>query len=281
MEPIYNISIKSEEDTITTDELMMMSRSAAASHMKNKMGQSTPGTASSASSSRNNSPRTTTEAKLRQNRTTANHQAQRNSINYTSSTLQEDLMKLINPDYMQVSDDNFHAGAMNSKPTKHHQQNSHSLGNISNLASMKPSIITDDLMLVRTKSRSREGINLGHHPTSLDNFKIPKPYEEQKHLKKNHAAAAAVAASSAAGSEVIFTTARPATVISSNTQSPAPNNETVILHINEETNLSAKKNKINKMGLMGGSGGGVCVNKENMEWSSIESATRAMMQVNK
>lgn len=170
---------------------------------------------SSASSSRNNSPRPLAEAKLRAGVTNRNiaHLQQRNSVNYTSSTLQEDLMKLINPDYMMSSDDNFHQGVLyQNKPSKN-SPNSHSLGNISNLSALKPAIVTDDLLLMRKKSRSREGINLGSHglPISSD-AKL-----KNENQPKNE-------------SDVIFTTARPATVISSSANEKQQNE----LHINED-----------------------------------------------
>lgn len=69
------------------------------------VGAGTP-TPSSGSGSRNQSPRPrpdTGEARLRPGVTGRSSSSSRNSANLTSSTLQEDLMKLINPDYM--SDD--------------------------------------------------------------------------------------------------------------------------------------------------------------------------------
>ncbi|XP_075225356.1 signal-induced proliferation-associated 1-like protein 2 [Lycorma delicatula] len=69
------------------------------------VGGGTP-TPSSGSGSRNQSPRPrpdTGEARLRPGVTGRSSSSSRNSANLTSSTLQEDLMKLINPDYM--SDD--------------------------------------------------------------------------------------------------------------------------------------------------------------------------------
>ncbi len=175
---------------------------------------------SSASSSRNNSPRPLAEAKLRAgvaNRNVA-HLQQRNSVNYTSSTLQEDLMKLINPDYMMSSDDNFHQGVLyQNKPSKN-SPNSHSLGNISNLSALKPAIVTDDLLLMRKKSRSREGINLGSHGLPISSDAKLKTESQSKN-----------------DSDVIFTTARPATVISATTNEQPTNERTANeLHINED-----------------------------------------------
>lgn len=161
-----------------------------------------------------------TEAKLRAGVTNRNvaHLQQRNSVNYTSSTLQEDLMKLINPDYMMSSDDNFHQGVLyQNKPSKN-SPNSHSLGNISNLSALKPAIVTDDLLLMRKKSRSREGINLGSHGLPISSDAKLKSENQSKNE-----------------SDVIFTTARPATVISSSSIEQQINDRTANeLHINED-----------------------------------------------
>lgn len=168
---------------------------------------------SSASSSRNNSPRPLTDAKLRVNVTNRNlnNLQQRNSVNYTSSTLQEDLMKLIDPDFMMSSsDDNFHPNGMphNHRPPQKNIQNSHSLGNISNLTALKPtSIITDDLLLMRKKSRSREAINLGSHG-------LPISSEIKYKINDDSMSSTSSSNNSKQDSEVIF--ARPATVIATN-----------------------------------------------------------------
>lgn len=144
------------------------------------------------------------------------HLQQRNSVNYTSSTLQEDLMKLINPDYMMSSDDNFHQGVLyQNKPSKN-SPNSHSLGNISNLSALKPAIVTDDLLLMRKKSRSREGINLGSHGLPISSDAKLKAESQSKNE-----------------SDVIFTTARPATVISASSNDNQQK-ATTELHINED-----------------------------------------------
>jgi hypothetical protein len=60
----------------------------------------------SSGSSRNQSPRPrdTGEARLRPGVTPRNS-SNRNSANLTASTLQEDLMRLINPDYMAEQDE--------------------------------------------------------------------------------------------------------------------------------------------------------------------------------
>lgn len=82
-------------------------------------------------------------------------------------------MKLINPDYMTSSDDNFNNGGLQPIKSQKTAQNSHSLGNISALNNGLKALsvaTTDDIFLMRKKSRSREGINLGSHgvPISTD-----------------------------------------------------------------------------------------------------------------
>lgn len=205
----------------------------------------TVSSSASTSSSRNNSPRPLTEAKLRPGVTNRNlsHLQQRNSVNYTSSTLQEDLMKLINPDYnLASSDDNFNNGALHPIKTQKTAQNSHSLGNISALNSgLKPLSVTttDDIFLMRKKSRSREGINLGSHgvPISSD-LKLKSTMENTGLLSKSNNSAKSNNGS--VESDIIFTTARPATIISAATTMSSPNPNENILHIHEENNGSPR-----------------------------------------
>lgn len=157
-------------------------------------------------------------------------------------------MKLINPDYNMSSDDNFNNGAMhNAKPQKN-AQNSHSLGNISSLSGgIKPVGVatTDDIFLMRKKSRSREGINLGPHgvPISSDiKFKSNGTMETKTNKSSLNGSTE---------SDVIFTTARPATVISSSSSASAkPNSDTdgnaennlnSVLHIQEEKMSSSAR----------------------------------------
>lgn len=273
-EPIYTSSNASKNSMTTDDEnLYSDSVSDKSPHLRrssttnnilnnNNIKNSKSGTSSSTSSSRNNSPRPN-EAKLRTTRNT-NHLQQRNSVNYTSSTLQEDLMKLINPDYQTFSDDNFHQGGL-TKPQKN-SPNSHSLGNISNL-SLKPAIITntDDLLLMKKKSRSREAINLGSNNNVSGNLKISKNEENSS-------------------TEVIFTTARPATVISSNSSacSPAPSDKNVLYIKEENLSKNASPRKTSS---------GIVQKRKNdqqlpllpdsndLDWSSlVDTATRAIFQ---
>lgn len=207
-------------------------------------GNGTASSSPSTGSSRNNSPRTLTEAKLRPGVTNRNigHLQQRNSVNFTNSTLQEDLMKLINPDYnMTSSDDNFHNGVM--QPIKMQQKNapnSHSLGNIAALNNvLKPINVTttDDIVLMRKKSRSREGINLGAHNAVISaDMKLKNTVDSVSH-KSN------ISPTSVNDSDLIITTARPATIISSTNamQSMAKldKSDEHILHIHEESPLNS------------------------------------------
>lgn len=238
--------------------------------------------ASSSSSSRNNSPRTllnessassvssvnggiATSAKLRPTASAAaarQHASgallQRNSVNYTGSTLQEDLMRLINPDLMgqptvgqhyqpmgqqqlqqHSSDDNFHHGPLiGSRPQKN-TASSHSLGNISasvaalnGLSAAPASLLTDELLLMRKKSRSREAINLGSHGMPISGegkFKAPAPPIDQTAASNNNGSA-----------EVILTTARPATVIANannNVNGNGGSESLNFLHIREDAGV--------------------------------------------
>ncbi|KAF3427485.1 hypothetical protein E2986_04341 [Frieseomelitta varia] len=138
---------------------------------KHRPGNLTP----SSAGSRNQSPRP---------KTSAVRNSHRNSANLTSSTLQEDLMKLINPDYItdddQLTTNNVMAG-----------HNSNKLNN--------------NILEIQNRCRSRENLcgNGGNALTVL-----PTNGQENGNT----------------GSEVILTMARPATVISnaSTASSPAP-----------------------------------------------------------
>ncbi|XP_012286463.1 signal-induced proliferation-associated 1-like protein 2 [Orussus abietinus] len=141
---------------------------------KHRGGNLTP----SSGSSRNHSPRPKLGVR----------NSHRNSANLTSSTLQEDLMKLINPDYIadetQVSNNNVTNVLGNN-------QNSNKLNN--------------NLIEIQNRCRSRENL-CGNSTSTLSVL----PTNEQENGNT--------------GSEVILTMARPATVISnaSTASSPAP-----------------------------------------------------------
>ena len=294
-EPIYNSTTKNisptnqltEEQNISRNNSPQLRRSATTTNIYGLNGKKTGSTtvSSSASSSRNNSPRPNGEAKLRTNRNANVNMAQRNSVNYTGSTLQEDLMKLINPDYIAgASDDNFHNGAL-EKVTKNHP-NSHSLGNISIVANgLKPvaPLVGEDLILLKKKSRSREGINLSGNQQPI----MPPP-ASNKILKSNSTANANVNGDgdSNASSEVIFTTARPATVISSttsNSSSPSSELNNNKLHINEDhLKVSPRKQNggiLKNPLILNGTNKIPLPDMKEMDWSSlVDTATKAITQ---
>ncbi|XP_053693631.1 signal-induced proliferation-associated 1-like protein 1 isoform X2 [Sabethes cyaneus] len=264
-----------------------------------------PLSSSSASSSRNNSPRpnsgVVSDAKLRQ-KTAA---PQRNSVNYTGSSLQEDLMKLINPDYIAAaasSDDNFNAGSL--EKMQKGNPNSHSLGNISSLAAsggLKP------IQQLSQKSRSREGINLG---SSSNNLKVAKSNGNVT-VVNGCSGSAPNQQPPEQEPDVIFTTARPATVISSTTSncsSPASelNSCGKQPHMNEDhlkMSPSRKQQMLAAAAVAGGilkstmmtngndsvAGGGgnsgpggkiPLPDMKEMDWSSlVDTATKAMTQL--
>ncbi|XP_058789822.1 signal-induced proliferation-associated 1-like protein 2 isoform X2 [Phymastichus coffea] len=138
---------------------------------KHRPGNLTP----SSTGSRNQSPRPKSAARS----------SHRNSANLTSSTLQEDLMKLINPDY--IADDGHLVNNHNTK----NNQNSNKVNN--------------NMLEIQNRCRSRE--NLCGNSTSTLSV-LPNGSQENGNP----------------GSEVILTMARPATVISnaSTASSPAP-----------------------------------------------------------
>lgn len=288
-EPIYSVSMKNinlnHQSSLEEEDLRRSSKLSEATHLKRsattnnihsakKAPTATVAPTSSSASSRNNSPRPLSEAKLRPgvtNRATnPNHRA---SVHY-SSTLQEDLLKLINPDYlMGSSDDNFHQGGLTNAMRQKHSPNSHSLGNLSRdfqASPLKTAIIADDLVLAKKKSRSREGINLGNGSSNGGNLK----------LHKSNGASP--------DEEIIMTTARPATVISSSSSSPA--NELLqnskLLHINEEKMKLSPRKQLNGSSSMSMSSG-MIKNKfpmlndmKEVDWSNlVDTATRAMLQV--
>ncbi|XP_055386352.1 signal-induced proliferation-associated 1-like protein 1 [Condylostylus longicornis] len=316
-ELIYNTkSIPTTDDEMHLDCSPRLRRSATTTNITKLRGGSGTVSSSSTSSSRNNSPRPQSEAilsnnmppplaaaKLRHGANNRNHQQhlmQRNSVNYTASTtFQEDLMKLINPDYITIDDSiintsnsNHNVSIRNSIHPHNHKEkisNSHSLGNISAITGKTTfSICSNDDMVLKNKSRSREGINLGtQHVPELKNNDI----NEQK-------------------TEVIFTTARPATVISQNNNSPSTSssrsssttpgsdlsttlktteNENV-LHISEGTPNFRKmpQNQSTRKKIEQPSGNLQNNNKQiqlpllpdpnDLDWSSlVDTATRAMM----
>lgn len=143
---------------------------------KHRGGNRTP----SSGSSRNQSPRPKPGMR---------NSTHRNSANLTSSTLQEDLMRLINPDY--IADDNqiINNNLVNSVMSPN--QNSNKVNN--------------NMLEIQNRCRSRENL-CGNSASTLS--VLPANGQENGNN----------------GSEVILTMARPATVISnaSTASSPAP-----------------------------------------------------------
>lgn len=142
---------------------------------KHRPGNLTP----SSTGSRNQSPRP---------KTAGVRNSHRNSANLTSSTLQEDLMKLINPDYI-TDDDQITNNVSGNALIGNHNSNK----------------INNNILEIQSRCRSRENLcgNGGNALTVL-----PTNGQENGNT----------------GSEVILTMARPATVISnaSTASSPAP-----------------------------------------------------------
>ncbi|XP_012543705.2 signal-induced proliferation-associated 1-like protein 2 isoform X2 [Monomorium pharaonis] len=159
---------------------------------KHRGGNRTP----SSGSSRNQSPRPKPGMR----------NSHRNSANLTSSTLQEDLMRLINPDY--IADDNqiLNNNLMNSVMSPN--QNSNKINN--------------NMLEIQNRCRSRE--NLCGNSTSTLSV-LPTNGQENGNN----------------GSEVILTMARPATVISnaSTASSPAPSEN----KLSKEERLSPRVTK--------------------------------------
>ena len=142
---------------------------------KHRGGNRTP----SSGSSRNQSPRPKPGMR----------NSHRNSANLTSSTLQEDLMRLINPDYIADDSQIINNNLVNSVMSPN--QNSNKMNN--------------NMLEIQNRCRSRE--NLCGNSTSTLSV-LPANGQENGNN----------------GSEVILTMARPATVISnaSTASSPAP-----------------------------------------------------------
>lgn len=142
---------------------------------KHRPGNLTP----SSGGSRNQSPRP---------KSAGVRNSHRNSANLTSSTLQEDLMKLINPDYMADDDQITNNNVTGNAHITNHNSNK----------------INNNILEIQNRCRSRENLcgNGGNALTVL-------PTNSQEN---------------GTGSEVILTMARPATVISnaSTASSPAP-----------------------------------------------------------
>ncbi|XP_011865019.1 PREDICTED: signal-induced proliferation-associated 1-like protein 1 isoform X2 [Vollenhovia emeryi] len=159
---------------------------------KHRGGNRTP----SSGSSRNQSPRPKPGMR----------NSHRNSANLTSSTLQEDLMRLINPDYIADDSQIVNNNLMNNVMSPN--QNSNKINN--------------NMLEIQNRCRSRE--NLCGNSTSTLSV-LPANGQENGNN----------------GSEVILTMARPATVISnaSTASSPAPSEN----KLSKEERLSPRVTK--------------------------------------
>ncbi|XP_018055574.1 PREDICTED: signal-induced proliferation-associated 1-like protein 1 isoform X2 [Atta colombica] len=159
---------------------------------KHRGGNRTP----SSGSSRNQSPRPKPGMR----------NSHRNSANLTSSTLQEDLMRLINPDYIADDSQIINNNLVNSVMSPN--QNSNKMNN--------------NMLEIQNRCRSRE--NLCGNSTSTLSV-LPANGQENGNN----------------GSEVILTMARPATVISnaSTASSPAPSEN----KLSKEERLSPRVTK--------------------------------------
>ncbi|XP_063699348.1 signal-induced proliferation-associated 1-like protein 1 [Culicoides brevitarsis] len=244
-EPIYNGSNKSVKDDDDHSSSPRLTRSATTNSIHFAKKSS-----SSSSSSRNNSPRPNVEAaKLRPgaaNRNAAHHQ--RSSVNFANSTLQEDLIKLITG--ATSNDDNFHNGPIREEKPKKDIPNSHSLGNISLLQQQQHQVTVtngQEEQISKNKSKSREEIQ--------------------------------------ASEEVIFTTARPATVISTN---KAPDLNKLVELAEEKLKMSPRKSLAQSMlknGTSTNNNEGDALKLphlpdiNDLDWNTlVDTATRAIMQ---
>ncbi|XP_053593151.1 signal-induced proliferation-associated 1-like protein 1 isoform X2 [Microplitis demolitor] len=149
----------------------------------------------------------------------------RNSANLTSSTLQEDLMKLINPDF--IADDNTGSASSNNSNIIISDDNyivngNNSENKISNLIDKNNDIIkivssnnviinnnNNNEVEIQNKCRSRENL-CGSSTTTLSVLTSSTRQDNNCNTNVN------------AGSEVILTKARPATVISNTSTNTSP-----------------------------------------------------------
>ncbi|PSN31880.1 hypothetical protein C0J52_19690 [Blattella germanica] len=263
--------------------------SAGSSNVSPRMRRSTkhhqngggPGTLTpSSGGSRNQSPRPrdTGEARLRPGVTPRNS-SNRNSANLTASTLQEDLMRLINPDYMAERDE---------KNNKESGGSSVVAGKIHSSSSNGPNIGSSD-SIITSRSRSREnlcnstgnGPSLSVLPTSQSSSE-PDQHSRDQHGRDPHQRSRDQSSSNnntsterGSSGEVILTMARPATVISnaSTASSPAPSEN----KLTKEERLSPRVTKSPGTKLAEPL---PLPDAREMDWPSlVDTATRAMMQV--
>ncbi|XP_071455086.1 signal-induced proliferation-associated 1-like protein 2 [Hetaerina americana] len=198
----------------------------------------------SSGSSRNQSPRPsggssgggsigrdTGEARLRPGVT--GRSANRNSANLgVCSTLQEDLMRLINPDYLRSDRDSDTLGELSQDGDSLRGSVVSSTGKVHSSSGLD---VVGRLGGVGNRSRSRENLAIGsalsmlapHHTPSQSHQDISSESSSIERKGTNVSRGLSgpePAGNGSSGADVIFTTARPATVISnaSTASSPAP-----------------------------------------------------------
>ena len=153
----------------------------------------------------------------------------------------------------------------------------------------------DDLLLLKTKSRSREGINLSSSQhIALDQFKgAPAAPVTGRIHERSRGSDEEKRNGSGKKEDVILTTARPATIISGGqggVAGEAQKNGHSVLHITE--GASPRGRSVNGASVGGSSSNGTPRKKsgepylpllpdnKEMDWSSlVDTATKAMMQV--
>ncbi|KZC09089.1 Signal-induced proliferation-associated 1-like protein 1 [Dufourea novaeangliae] len=175
---------------------------------KHRGGNLTP----SSGSSRNQSPRPKPGVR----------NSHRNSANLTSSTLQEDLMKLINPDY--IADDS--------------QLANNNLNVTTWIGNQNPNKINNNLIEFQNRCRSRENL-CGSGASTLT--VMPTNGQENENGNSTGDGNGNGSGNNGNASEVILTMARPATVISnaSTASSPAPSEN----KLSKEERLSPRVTK--------------------------------------
>ena len=242
------------------DELSVASHSPARPRQggrRNNTGATTPSTPSSTASvsSRGHSPRTTAHtldgvAKKKVARSA------RNSANLAQSTLQEDLMKLISPDFEQESGNKHETAAVQS--VQHDSP-----------LSKLPKKTLSELSLM--KSRSRE--NIARLEVSCQ-VKLPRLDGTDVFLFQDRSEVSA---------EVSFHMARPATVISNNSGTASPNTSNLSASSQHRQSGPASQHTANievKQSPTPGHTPPETGNVMNMEWTSlVDTATKAISEV--
>ncbi|KAK0174637.1 hypothetical protein PV327_010391 [Microctonus hyperodae] len=205
--------LPSEDEMSTNCENISPALRRAVKHRGNNSGNAS---GTSNASSRNQSPRPKSVVR----------NSHRNSANLTSSTLQEDLMKLINPDF--IADDNNHLSSVvnnkNDGIINNETGNNNSEINMINIVEK-----INECSNKAANNNVNNSINTNNNANKLE---IQNRCRSRENLCGTSTTTLSVLSSNtrpdnstnANGSEVILTMARPATVISnaSTNSSPAP-----------------------------------------------------------